>query len=92
MAAGSKSEVTRLIKPCTCEHPAQDILYGKGRRLHKRVIRNKGSMMERVEDRCTVCFMRPIRLGGHGSPEIKISFRTASWPLKLGRIGPIRCK
>lgn len=87
-----KCETTRLIKRCTCSSLFQDERYGQGNRLHRRVTRNKGSMMERVEDRCTVCFIKPFRLGGHGSTEIRMSFRHANWPIGKLPIGPIKIR
>jgi hypothetical protein len=40
--------VARIVKACSCSHPVQDKLYGKGMRLHTED--KKGT-----EQRCTVC-------------------------------------
>ena len=41
-----------VVLPCSCKHPQQDKIYGKGMRLHNRCSINKASM---TGARCTVC-------------------------------------
>lgn len=43
-----------LVKPCSCHHPYQDSIYGKGMRLH-----NPFKKDNDVGYRCTVCGMNP---------------------------------
>ena len=40
-----------MIIKCTCYHPAQDKLQGKGRRVHNAMTRTSGGK----KFRCTVC-------------------------------------
>ncbi len=44
--------ITTIILKCTCSHEAQDILYGKGMRLHN-VSQIKGKQGNKAY--CTVC-------------------------------------
>ncbi len=43
-----------MIKRCTCNHPFQDSIYGKGMRVH-----TEG---KKGEERCTVCGPKPRNL------------------------------
>lgn len=78
-----KTDVARLIKPCSCTSEFQDSRYGKGQRLYKVVSRNVGMIGAMREERCTVCFKRPHRLGGHGSSTYTSGWRYAAWPAWL---------
>lgn len=39
-----------LVMPCDCEHPAQDKMYGRGRRVH-----NQKGQKNAGKVACTVC-------------------------------------
>lgn len=45
-------ECGMAIAPCSCHHPIQDHLYGKGRRVHN-TVKNTGKLGGDI--RCTVC-------------------------------------
>jgi len=42
----------KMILQCTCIHPYQDKLYGKGKRVHNQMQRSGGGA---IKYRCTVC-------------------------------------
>ena len=41
-----------MILQCTCIHPYQDKLYGRGKRVHNQMQRSGGAS---IKYRCTVC-------------------------------------
>ena len=43
-------KVRTAVLPCTCSHEGQDAIYGRGLRLHNRMMGEKGR-----EWRCTCC-------------------------------------
>jgi len=47
MVETSKKEINSKILPCTCDCPAQDKIYGKGKRVHNKC--------KNGEWRCTCC-------------------------------------
>lgn len=89
MATALKSTTKRAILPCTCKHDFQDEQYGKGMRLH-RVVTRAGAF-GRTEERCTVCFSRPHRPGGHGGHVITLQHRYLTIPTWLPS-KPILCR
>lgn len=50
-----------MIKPCTCYHPAQDKLHGKGMRVHNLALKGYDGA---PGWRCTVCLtVKPVSAG-----------------------------
>lgn len=50
MKPGEDTRVRTAVLPCSCAHSSQDLIYGRGMRLHNRMMGEKGR-----EWRCSVC-------------------------------------